>query len=336
MADRTAIEWTDATWNPVRGCTRVSEGCRFCFAEAIAARFSDAGAPYHGFADRMRTGSKWTGRVEVIWPLLDLPLRWQRPRRIFVNSMSDLFHQALSIPELAHIYAVMVAAVHLRGHIFQVLTKRPGLMRHVLAQQQFWEQVNAEATAHIMDRTDPLHRRSDDARATHDENGPDHPPPGIWLGTSVEDQPAADERLPELAATPAALRFLSCEPLLEAITPSLTAIDWVICGGESGPNARPMHPDWARNLRDQCTTAGVPFFFKQWGEWVEVDGPKCRAIAPDAAVSGSWILPDGRLVGRNPTSNLRYSPYRTPVVAKLGKKRAGAMLDGREWREMPR
>lgn len=105
MADRTGIEWTDATWNPVRGCSRVSEGCRFCYAEGVAARFSGPGLPYEGFADKARAGSKWTGRVEVIWPLLDLPLRWRRPRRIFVNSMSDLFHEALRIDEIGHIFA---------------------------------------------------------------------------------------------------------------------------------------------------------------------------------------------------------------------------------------
>ena len=281
MAATTGIAWTDSTWNPVRGCSRVSEGCRFCFAEKIAARFSGPGQPFAGYADRKRTGSKWTGHVEAIWPLLDLPLRWRKPRRIFVNSMSDLFHEALPADEIATIYAVMVAAVHLRGHTLQVLTKRPDRMRKLLTSLVFWEQVNAEAGVHVMEGCDPLDRRRDDARATCDDYGPDKPPPGIWLGASVENQDAYDHRSQDLCNTPAAVRFLSCEPLLGPINlhsrrcrgigsavhcpACFGGIDWVIVGGESGRDSRPMRPDWARSLRDQCAADKVPFFFKQVG-----------------------------------------------------------------------
>ena len=320
MADHTDIEWTDATWNPIRGCTRVSEGCRGCYAEAIAARFSDVGAPYHGFAERGRPGSKWTGRVEMIWPLIDLPLRWARPRRIFPNSMSDLFHENLPVDEIATLYAVMVAAVHLRGHTFQPLTKRTARMRRTLNDPIFWEQVNAEASALAMEYTDPLHRHTRDARATLDEYGPDNPPPGIWHGTSVENQAAADERIPELRSTPASVRFLSIEPLIGPVKPDLTGIDWVIVGGESGPSARPMHPDWARSLRDQCAAAGVPFFFKQNGEFV----PVMTGQRVDF-----WALADGsvRVAGLGNWGDVG--------LQRVGKKRAGNTLDGRQHLEFP-
>lgn len=266
------IEWCQRSdWNAVRGCTRISPGCGGpgphggCYAERIAARFSDPGQPFHGFAKRTSSGPRWTGRVEVQWDRLTLPLGWRNPATIFANSTNDWFHEALPIDEIATLYAVAVAAVHLRGHRILILTKRADRMRDVLHDESFWAQVNAEAGAYVMEHTDPLNRRSDDARATcRDDYGPTNPPPGIWLGISVEDQPRADERLPHLRETPAAIRFLSIEPLIGPIGQlDLDGIGWVIVGGESGPNARPMHPDWARSLRDQCQAAGVHFFMKQ-------------------------------------------------------------------------
>lgn len=328
MGDKTGIEWTDATWNPVRGCSRVSDGCRNCYAEKVAARFSDCGQPYEGFADRKRAGSAWTGRVAVMWPLIDLPLRWRRPRRIFVNSMSDLFHESLPLDEIANVYAVAIAAHLLRGHTLQILTKRAERMRHMLASPDFWAQVNAEVGGHVMERTNPLDRRSDDARARCDEYGPDDPPPGVWLGVSVENQAVADERIPHLLATPAAVRFLSCEPLLGPLDlcqlqpcdppveiDSLNGthgvyrphggtsakVQWVIAGGESGSGARPMQEEWAQSLRDQCEGANVPFFFKQWGEF-----------APTAEYR------DGKR-----------------FMSRVGKRAAGALLDGREHKAFP-
>jgi len=260
MADKSAIEWTDATWNPVRGCTRVSPGCGGpgkaggCYAERIAARFSGPGQPFEGFAERKGGEARWTGKVALIEDMLAVPLRWSKPRRIFVNSMSDLFHEHLPDGAIDQVFAMMALCPQ---HTFQVLTKRPERMRDYLSDQ------------------DPM------------------PLPNVWLGVSAEDQARADERIPLLLETPAAVRFVSCEPLLGPIDlinldhtgaqrkdqahgisalwraaaeiGLRTMLDWVICGGESGPVARPMHPDWARSLRDQCQAAGVPFFFKQWG-----------------------------------------------------------------------
>ncbi len=329
MAERTGIEWTDATWNPVRGCSRVSEGCRHCYAETVAARFSDEGAPFHGFADRARTGSKWTGRVEVIWEKLDDIIGWRKPRRIFVNSMSDLFHEALPDDEIAEIYSVMVAAVHLRGHTLQVLTKRSGRMAQLLNSAEFWHQVNSEAGMLVMTGTDPLNRRSDDARATLREYGPGQPPPGIWLGVSVEDQAAADERAEHLRATPAAIRFLSCEPLLAPTRPDLANIDWVICGGERG--ARPMHPDWARSLRNQCATEGVPFFFKQHGSWITFyDRDKDD---PDWRRPPRCDRPGERYV--NLAGGHGFHGERVLAMRRVSKRTAGDVLDGRQHHEFP-
>ena len=353
------IEWTGRSdWNPVRGCTRVSRGCGGpgphggCYAEVIAGRFSDPGQPFHGFAKRTTAGARWTGKVEVVWDRLLLPLSWRKPAVIFGSSTSDLFHEALPPDEIAQIYAVGIAAHHLRGHTIQWLTKRPERARSLLNDPAWWELVNSIAGALVIERTDPLNRRSDDARATLADYGPTNPPPGIWLGTSVEDQPAADERIPHLLATPAAVRFLSCEPLLEPVDlnkierdglafwsmregPGYLAsiggndlvghwpkvgeearIDWVIVGGESGPGARPMHPDWARSLRDQCAAAGVPFFFKQWGEWFpygEIDAAGRQNSVTKGERPGLWHVWPGELRG---------------FAVRLGKAKAGRLLDG--------
>lgn len=366
------IEWTDRSdWNPIRGCTRVSPGCGGpgdaggCYAEAIAARFSDPGQPFHGFATRTAKGPRWTGKVEVMWDRFDLPLRWRQPARIFASSTSDFFHDGFASDDVAQLFGVMIAGHHLRGHTFQVLTKRPARMRELLTNEEFWEIANTEAGMHVMALTDPLNRRSDDARATLDDYGPHNPPPGIWLGVSVEDQQRADERIPDLLATPAALRFLSCEPLLGPIdlerikqekgqvparysTNALfggwqvhegdsyhcgtcARIDWVIVGGESGRGARPMHPDWARSLRDQCAQAGVPFYFKQWGEWRETDGPKTKGHNRNMGAGTHWLTRDGVLH----LKEARFSIYHEYRVARLGKKRAGRQLDGVEHNGMP-
>jgi protein gp37 len=357
----TKIEWTEKVWNPIRGCARVSPGCGGpgphggCYAEAMAARFSNEGMWGHGFAERTSAGGRWTGNVAVQWDRIDLPLKWRKPSLIFASSTSDWFHEKLPAQEIATLFAVAVAAVHLRGHTFQILTKRSDRMCEIMNTEAFWDQVNAEAGMHVMGAVDPLDRRRDDARATLDEYGPDAPPPGIWLGVSVEDQKRADERIPDLLRTPAAVRFLSCEPLLGPLDltairtsvpsefgvartinalsgaeghigpfgPTLTGrigqrIHWVIAGGESGPNARPMHPDWARELRDQCVSADVPFFFKQWGNWAPPPLDEDRA------------------------ENLRFrTGDRTHVfedhqqMGSVGKKAAGHLLDGVEWHQFP-
>lgn len=260
----TAIAWTDAVWNPVRGCSRVSEGCRNCYAERIAARFSDVGKPFHDFATR--NPARWTGRVALIPEKLDEPLRWRKPRRVFVNSMSDLFHESLSDWAIESVFGIMALARH---HAFQVLTKRPGRMRDWCLKQNgdfgiVW----------------PGFRLTPNGTPSGGDfvGGNPWPLPNVWLGVSVEDQKAADERIPLLLRTPAALRFVSYEPALETVDfrdglgriseaeePNCHApgVDWVIVGGESGPHARPCEIDWIRSAVERCKAAGVPAFIKQ-------------------------------------------------------------------------
>ena len=218
MANATAIEWTDATWNPVTGCTKISAGCDNCYAERFSERFR--GVPGHPF----ETGFDLTLRPERI----DQPLRWREPRMIFVNSMSDLFHKEIPKQFIERVCETMERA---NWHTFQVLTKRSSLVRDFL-------------------------------RARYgDRRGPTH----IWFGVSVEDGTKLS-RVRHLQDAPAGTRFLSIEPLVGRIGKlDLNGIDWVIAGGESGPRARPMNPDWAREVRDQCAAQGVAFFFKQWG-----------------------------------------------------------------------
>jgi protein gp37 len=214
MADRSAIEWTDATWNPVTGCTKVSPGCAHCYAETFAERFRGVpGHPYEsGFDLRLRPER------------LTVPLFWRSPRRIFVNSMSDLFHEAIPEDFVADVFAVMEAA---SWHQFQVLTKRHERLAE-LAPRLPW-------------------------------------PPNVWVGVSIENDRWV-HRADALRTVPAAVRFISAEPLLGPLTHlDLSGIDWLIAGGESGPRHRPPKADWFRDLRDRCRAAGVAFFFKQWG-----------------------------------------------------------------------
>ena len=297
MSDNSHIEWTDATWNPVTGCTKVSPGCDHCYAERVTERFHGKGS----FA-----------KVTLHPGRLDQPLRWRRPRRVFVNSMSDLFHQDVPDELIVKAFAVMTLAPQ---HTFQVLTKRHGRMRSLLSGD-----FSGQITRTLLD--DPQFARL--GRWPVPSGGVSWPLPNVWLGVSVENQQWADIRIPELLHTPAAVRFLSCEPLLGPVNiPSqsfLRRLDWVIVGGESGPNARPMHPQWARDLRDQCQAAGVPFFFKQWGEW-----------APTG-----W-----RGVGYRDDKHMYVGPALDAVglreeIARVGKKAAGRELDGRTWDEFPK
>src|SRR5579863_6859586 len=218
MADSTSIEWTDATWNPVTGCTKISAGCDHCYAERFSERFR--GTPEHPFEN----GFDLTLRPER----LEQPISWRRSRMIFVNSMSDLFHKEIPRDFIARVFDTMEGA---RWHTFQVLTKRSSLMRDFLR------------------------------RRYGSERGPHH----MWFGVSVEDG-SKKSRIRHLQEAPAGVRFLSIEPLIGPIGKlDLTGIDWVIVGGESGPRARPMNPDWVREVRDQCIADNVAFFFKQWG-----------------------------------------------------------------------
>jgi protein gp37 len=280
MPARTPIQWTDATWNPIRGCSRVSDGFRYCYAEAVAARFSGAGQAYEGLARRRSNGEpQWTGEVRVIDEHMLDPIRWRRPRRIFVNSMSDLFHEKLSDDSVDAVFAVMALA---QRHTFQILTKRPARMLDYLttpgrAGAIVGEMANREMPGFIA--PDVL---ADDY----------WPLPNIWLGVSVENQTAADERIPLLVETPAAVRFLSCEPLLgpidfyacgsrgaedgdpfsfsaltgtDGVDPPIPGIDWVIVGGESGPHARRLDLAWIRSIVHACKRSSVSVFVKQLG-----------------------------------------------------------------------
>jgi len=312
MGDKSRIEWTDATWNPTTGCTKVSQGCKHCYAERFAKRMG------YDFS-----------QVELHPARLEIPLHWKKPRRIFVDSMSDLFHEKVPTHFIDQVFIVMARAEH---HIFQVLTKRPQrMMEYIL----------------------------------------DFYPPGwvyenIWLGVSCEDQKTADERIPWLLSTPTAVRFVSCEPLLEEIDLEMAGaihigapgsattwrkLDWLICGGESGPGARPMHPDWARSIRDQCQAAGVPFFFKQWGEWwpshpqyghtdsvEKFEGEHPNSIY--TANGETCLERDGaepvQSFGDYTHVDYQPMPNQNPWwMLKTGKKAAGRLLDGREWNEYP-
>jgi len=254
MVQKSKIEWTTMTWNPVRGCSRVSKGCDNCYAERMASRFSGPGLYAHGFAKRVHGRSHWTGRVELIPHKLFEPISHRQPRKIFVNSMSDLFHENLPDSDIDRVFSVIARRPQ---HTFQILTKRPEHMRSYSQRlatlrpgDVAYDAVFGTAIAEL---------------------GGKHswPLPNVWLGVSVEDEDAAATRIPLLRQTPAAVRWISYEPALGPVDWErwLVGIDWVVCGGESGPGARPMQPDWARTARDACMQAGVPFFFKQWGDW---------------------------------------------------------------------
>jgi protein gp37 len=319
----TAIEWTDETWNPVRGCSIVSKGCTNCYAMKQAHRFSGPDRAYEGLTKLTNGGPVWTGEVRLVPELLDAPLHWRKPRRVFVNSMSDLFHE--DVPD-EFVDAVMRMTMRALRHQFQILTKRPARMvQYMLSAEERMRRFLAPADTPVW---------------------VPWPPPNVWLGVSCEDQATADERIPLLLQTPTAVRFVSAEPLLGPINFGYTfsaayrqaggraAFDWLICGGESGPGARPMHPNWARSLRDQCVAAGVPYFFKQWGEWAPGE---CADFAPKRTeqtatwFAGSWHF--GRMTPRESEETHRDDE---PDLFRIGKKAAGRLLDGHEWNEFPR
>jgi protein gp37 len=238
MSDGTAIQWTEATWNPITGCSVVSPGCTNCYAMKLAGTRLKHHPSRAGLTRDTKAGPVWTGEVRFNKDWLVQPLNWQRPRMIFVVAHGDLFHGNVPDDWLDRIFVTMFLA---EQHTFQVLTKRPERARAYLS--------------------DPATLRRLADRLVEQ---PPWPLPNVWLGTSVEDQQRADERIPVLLDTPAAVRWLSCEPLLGPVNLlNAMSIDWVVAGGESGPGARPMDEGWARSLRDQCTAAGVPFFCKQ-------------------------------------------------------------------------
>ena len=283
MAD-TKIEWATKVWNPVTGCSKVSPGCAHCYAEVIAKRF---------WGDRKFTD------VQCHRERLEHPRHWRKPQRIFVNSMSDLFHDDVPINFIHEVWDVMKSCPQ---HTFMILTKRPERMKIVLEKIYSWQ------------------------RFGHALGFWRH----VWLGVTVENQEMANERIPILLQIPASIRIVCCEPLLGPIIlrrkaideremvqaalmgrldeysrPVERGIDWVICGGESGHGARFMQPNWVKSIRDQCLKAGVPFFFKQWGEFIPDNQD------PEVGIGKDW------------------------QGIRVGKKAAGRLLDGREWNEFP-
>lgn len=280
-----AIEWTGRTWNPLRGCTAVSAGCTNCYAATLAARWNGPGLPYEGLTRRSGGRAVWTGRVQLVENALTEPLRWRFPALVFVNSMSDLFHEAVPDEFIDRVFAIMAVTPQ---HTYQILTKRPERMA------EYCNRLTSQVTLYI-DRTAGMGKAQDLNRARHDDGYPRcWPLENVWLGTSVEDQAAADARIPHLLRTPAVVRFISAEPLLgpvdldrpytvhsgdgwdagvypltcdEVRHPRISfgPLSWVITGGESGPRARALNLDWTRSLRDQCAAANVPFLFKQVG-----------------------------------------------------------------------
>lgn len=333
---RTAIEWCNIpgylpeVWNPVTGCARVSPGCDNCYAIRQSHRFAGVkGSKFEGVTTSgYDVNVDWSGKVVCHEDLLDMPLRWRKPRAVFVNSMSDLFHDDVPIEFIAKVWATMTACPQ---HVFMILTKRPLRMKQIL---------NVRTDRYTA--FDRMH-------------------PNVWLGVSCENQAMADQRIPHLLKTPAAVRFVSYEPALGPISfenrngetmlftcqeqcpcdgtdceneneclshseglPHYRGIDWVICGGESGPGARPMHPDWARSVRDQCKAAGVKYFFKQWGEWAPWE---IRHAGMQNMRDVMYLNNDGTFTD---TSNGKLGQ-----IVKVGKKEAGRLLDGVEHSEWP-
>jgi protein gp37 len=323
----TKIEWAEETINPLPGCTKISEACQNCYAVRMANRFKGT-KKYHGLVEN----GDWTGRINY-WPNdLKKPFQWEKPRRIFVNSMGDLFHGSLFNGDypggewLRDIFNVMDIARH---HQYLILTKRPDNMKRYLE----CSRINLK----------------DDY-------------PHVWVGVTAENQPRLEDRVTILLQIPAAVRFVSVEPMLgpinlrhmdverhhpvwcmiDALTgkhtdmgrpcPDVPKLDWVICGGETGPGSRPMHPDWIRLLRDQCVAADVPFFFKSWGDWEPSE------IRPEIDTCYHKIS-DGKVAGYTSTAKHHWWGGSwgdgKPLSVWVGKKKSGREIDGRTWDQLP-
>lgn len=356
MATKTKIEWTEETWNPIAGCDKVSAGCKNCYAIGMAWRLKHMPHMkelYGPLVGKSAGGAvNWTGKIGFNEKALMAPLERKKPTRYFVNSMSDLFHDGVPFDYIDKVFAVMAACPQ---HTFQVLTKRPermvewfkGKLARVITELELIADDYLESGhGEVM-----YERLSEVAyKLTLGENWP---LPNVWVGVSVEDQKSADARIPLLLRVPAAVRWLSCEPMLgavdlqqyiafnplekyctdcgdPAVTPcdhsdcKLKRINWVVCGGESGHGSRPMHPEWARGLRDQCKEAGVPFFFKQWGDWSAVEpGNPLEVFIDD---NEQWLPATGRKI---------FSGDKVWRMRRVGKHKAGRELDGVLWDEYP-
>jgi protein gp37 len=372
MAANTSIEWTDATWPVIAGCKEISPGCANCYSARLTATRLRHTPKYRGLAVIGANGHpRFTGESRLAREHLHWPMKWRAPRRIFVADMSDLFYERVTDGEIMDVFRVISGCPL---HTFQILTKRPERMAEWFRKWADVAEPGAEWDAKLV-------RGPAEVRAAHSSarsrlfadmiEGWGTPPDGAaypsydwmegprwwpaifhnaWLGVSVEDRKHGLPRIDALRRIPAAVRFLSIEPLLEDLgTIDLSGIHQVIVGGESGPGARPMHPDWARSIRDQCVAARVSFFFKQWGHhapWLDESrfthsGAEEREhvwLAPNGDHGACWIIDDD-----GSWSNWTGEPPMGPdgitttaaVLAPIGKKRAGRILDGRTWDEFP-
>lgn len=326
---KSKIEWTNRTWNPVTGCSKVSSGCQNCYAIREAHRMASnphpkVSARYSGLT---KSATQWTGKVLLHHDRLNDPLKWQKPSMIFVNSMSDLFHEDVPFEFVEKIWITMWNSYFCNR--FQILTKRPERMREFI---EYFNRRNVHSIYHFLDN--------------------------VWLGVSCENQETADERITILLTIPAAVRFVSLEPLLSKIDlrylqpkdppTEIDALhgthgvlrphqgvseklDWVIVGGETGSKSRPMHPDWVRSIRDQCVESNVPFFFKQWGDW-EISSHENGHYNCNMQTNRSyWVdFLTGKV--KKPLSTGMENPY---AMVKVNKNRAGRLLDGKEWSQYP-
>jgi protein gp37 len=288
------------TWNPIIGCSKISDGCRNCYAERMAARLASMTSDHLKYDEVINCRDSWNGETLLVESALQKPLGWKKPRSIFVNSMGDLFHENTPDEWIDQVHYIMAKCPQ---HLFILLTKRAKRMAEYYSVE----------------------------RCLYETNCGDYRPkaswplPNVWVGVTAENQAAADERIPHLLRTPAAVRFVSCEPMVGAVKlvdvdedgecyadylseDPASRLDWIICGGESGPEARAMNPEWARSLRDQCQAASVPFFFKQWGAGIPKgsDPRSCRQ---------KW-----------PFHNAGFNPR---------ERNGGDILDGRQWHEFP-
>lgn len=387
MADGTKIEWTDATWNPITGCAVVSPGCTNCYAMRLAGTRLKHLPSRAGLTRDTKAGPVWNGQVRLNEQWLDQPLRWERPRRIFVCAHGDLFAENVPDEWIDQVFAIMALAPQ---HTFQVLTKRAARMREYASDPSTARRIYEEACDLTVAASLAVVLRTPGIPDPAIAPGLPRihlglwPLPNVWLGVSAERQQEADERVPELLATPAAIRFVSAEPLLgpidftrithrdpakfawlsyaprlnaltgnyplleEAREPHPDRIDWIIVGGESGNGARPMHPAWARQIRDQCATAGVAFFFKQWGAWsavsqmteeqIEACYPPRSERHPEATrkslVDVCVLTAAGTRHGIADKGAFQQGSG-SMTMFEVGKKRAGRLLDGVEHNGMP-
>lgn len=352
---KTSIEWTEHTWNPIVGCSIVSPGCTNCYAMKMAARIEAMGNQprYAGTTRKVNGNAVWTGKIaQAPDSVLLAPLRRKKPTTYFVNSMGDLFHEDCPDEWIDPVFAVMALTPQ---HTYQVLTKRPARMRAYFSHAGRLNSINGQKWSLL-----GAPRGSKIRHGGGEWMSPCLPLPNVWLGVSAERQQEWDERTDHLRNTLAAIRFVSAEPLLGQIyatkalhepdcdiiehgiagtcTCDKPRLDWVIVGGESGHGARSMHPDWARSLRDQCTAAGVAFFFKQWGEWMpcphdsdEAESNPRSGFCHPGGETAKWPTPEG--YGEYGAGWLIEHGF--AHVAAVGKKRAGRLLDGVTHNAMP-